>query len=314
MSPHSCCCWAGEGAVLPARTASPPASEGAPSEVGEEGGGQRGGGGCSGPWQHPASGGRGGEAPPPAGPPEAAGGGGAVLGSQGRVAPRQVLRGGGRGVGPVPRRRRRRRQRRLLLWAGGGGRAGAVHDEAEHAGPAEEAVPAPGRRRLRGRLGRGPAGQPEERAAAAAPAAAAKPLLARAVTRLLREKVAHIEGPEAGDRDGAWEARRVGSRQRGRPLAGSGSGSGSGAAGRPRRTRSHGHTRAAGVGVRWGRLGARRGYMLCPEGPGERGARAWGRDGETEPAGWAAGPSLTHRLSPSLRRRRGERGVPLGPF
>lgn len=152
-----------------------------------------------------------------------------------------------------------------------------MHDEAEHAGPAEEAVPAPGRRRLGGRLGRGPAGQPEERAAAAAPAATARPLLVRAVTRLLREKVAHIEGPEEGDRD--REVRRP-------RKASSGSGAGRSLArpqarcgvARPAHTHAHTGTHATVGGGR--QLRAARapdgGYMLCPGKPGERWARALG--------------------------------------
>jgi hypothetical protein len=167
-----------------------------------------------------------------------------------------------------------------------------VHDEAEHAGPAEEAVPAPGRRGLRGRLGQSPAGQSEERAPAATPAAAARPLLARAVTRLLREKVAHIEGPEEGDRDGAGEGGpRGGLRRRGRPLAGS-------PAPRTRHTRRRGWASAAG------RPGARRGLHALPPGePGGGRARAVGTRGREA--------SLPARPAGSVSQRRG--GGSAGP-
>lgn len=164
-----------------------------------------------------------------------------------------------------------------------------MHDEAEHAGPAEEAVPAPGCRRLRGHLGWGPAGQPEKRAPAAAPTATARPLLARAVTRLLREKVAHIEDPEEGDRDG-----REGDPERRAPGSGAGRSlarpPARGGVALPAHTHAHTGTHATVGGGRQLRAAGvpDGGYMLCPGKPGERWARALGTRGSeraSEPAG-----------------------------
>lgn len=87
------------------------------------------------------------------------------------------------------------RQWRLLLWAGGREPAGAVHDEGEHSGPEEEAVPVGGQRRgLWEGLGLRLALQSDERSLAATPVAATR-LLARAVPRLLRKKVTYKDGP-----------------------------------------------------------------------------------------------------------------------
>lgn len=185
-----------------------------------------------------------------------------------------------------------------------------MHDEAEHAGPAEKAVPAPGRRGLRGRLRRSPAGQSEERAPAATPAAAARLLLARAVTRLLREKVAHIEGPRGGRAGrGGKEGPRGGlRRRRGRPLAWQGL---LPAAGSPalrtrhtRRRRGRGR-REGGRQLRAARV-ARRGLHAWPPGAGRTMGASCGdaREGAGLPAGPAGSVSQSGSAAPRRGRRR----------